>query len=88
MMELWGKLYSKNIIQCDYDVLTENPSHEIIKLISAINLPWEDAFLSPHKNKRSPKTASQLQVRKKIYSGSSNDWRKFERLLDGIFEEI
>jgi hypothetical protein len=34
------------------------------------------------------KTASQQQVRKKVYKGSSQAWRKYEPFLGGAFDEL
>ena len=49
---------------------------------------WDTACLSPHTNKRSVKTASQQQVRKKLYKGSSEAWRKYENQLNGLFAPL
>ena len=58
------------------------------KLIKYLELTWEDACLSPHKNKRSVRTASQQQVREKIYQGSSEAWRKYEPYINGAFDNL
>ena len=42
----------------------------------------------PEKNKRSVKTASQQQVRQKVYQGSSEAWRKYEPFLNGAFDGL
>ena len=34
------------------------------------------------------KTASSLQVREKVYKGSSEEWKKFEKYLDRAFDEL
>jgi hypothetical protein len=72
----------------DYDRLTVEQEAETRKLIEHIELDWEDACLSPQKNKRSVRTASQQQVREKVYTGSSDAWRKFEPYLNGLFDEL
>ena len=43
---------------------------------------------SPQKNKRIVRTASQQQVRQKVYQGSSEAWRKYEPYLDGAFNSL
>jgi hypothetical protein len=57
-------------------------------LIQHLNLEWEDACLSPQENKRAVRPASQQQVRKKVYQGSSQQWRQYEPFLDGAFDGI
>ena len=88
LMNFWKKKYGDFIYQLDYEELTGNQEKETRNLIEFTGLPWEDACLSPEKNKRSVRTASTQQVRKKVYKGSSEEWKKFEPLLNGAFNEI
>jgi hypothetical protein len=72
----------------DYDKLTEDQEPETRRLIEYLGLNWEDACLAPQNNKRSVRTASQQQVRQKVYKGSSQAWRKYEPFLDGVFDGL
>ena len=53
-----------------------------------LELQWEHGCLSPQSNQRSVRTASNQQVRKKVYQGSSQQWRKFEPYLNGAFDQL
>ena len=88
LMKFWDSKYSDEIYHLNYDNLTHEQEKETKKLINFLDIDWENACLSPHSNKRSVRTASQLQVRKKVYKGSSDAWRKFEPYLDGVFDEL
>ncbi len=88
LMTFWNQTYGDRIIEVDYDALTNDHDTEIRKLISYLNLDWQDACLSPHANSRMVKTASNLQVRKSIYKNSSKEWLKFKPFLDGAFDEL
>jgi len=88
LMDFWDQQYSDQIYHLDYDKLTVEQEPETRKLIEYLELGWEDDCLSPHKNKRSVRTASQQQVREKVYTGSSQVWRKFEPYLNGVFDEF
>ena len=88
LMTFWYAHYGDRIYQLDYDQLTVKQEEETIKLIDHIGLDWESVCLSPHKNKRGVHTASQQQVRKEVYTGSSNQWRKFEPFLGGVFDGL
>ena len=88
LMNFWKKQYGNLIYQLDYEKLTNNQEEETRNLIEYTGLPWEDGCLSPEKNKRSVRTASNQQVRKKVYKGSSEEWKKFETLLNGAFNEL
>jgi len=88
LMHFWSQSYSDRIYNLDYDKLTENQTSETRRLIEYLGLNWEDACLAPQNNKRSVRTASQQQVRQKVYKGSSQAWRKYEPFLDGVFNEL
>ena len=88
LMHFWSQSYSDRIYNLDYDKLTENQEPETRRLIEYLELNWQDACLAPQKNKRSVKTASQHQVRQKVYQGSSQAWRKYEPFLNGVFDGL
>jgi len=88
LMHFWNQSYSDHIYNLDYDRLTEDQEPETRRLIECLELNWEDACLAPQNNKRSVKTASQQQVRQKVYKGSSEAWRKYEPFLDGVFDGL
>lgn len=88
LMQLWDKQYGHAIYHLDYDTLIAKQEAEIRKLIEYLELDWESDCLYPQDNKRSVNTASQQQVRKKIYTGSSQAWRQFEPYLNGVFDEL
>jgi tetratricopeptide (TPR) repeat protein len=88
LMQFWSQSYGDRIYNLDYDKLTEDQEPETRRLIERLGLKWEDACLAPQNNKRSVRTASQQQVRQKVYKGSSQAWRKYEPFLDGAFDEL
>ena len=88
LMLFWGKHYPGKIYHLDYEQLTTDQEFETKELIQYLGVNWEDACLYPEENKRYVKTASSLQVRKKVYKGSSGQWRKFEKYLNGAFDPL
>ena len=88
LMKLWQSNYGDRIYNLNYETLTTNQEKETRQLIEHLNLNWEDACLSPHLNKRSVRTASEQQVRQKVYQGSSEAWRKYEPYLNGAFDGL
>ena len=88
LMEFWIGHYGDRIYNLNYDNLTINQEDETLRLIQYLGLKWEDDCLSPQHNKRSVRTASQQQVRQKVYQGSSQQWRKFESYLNGVFDQL
>jgi tetratricopeptide (TPR) repeat protein len=88
LMDFWSQMYGNRIYDCNYDGLTENQEAETRSLINYLDLNWEKACLAPQDNKRSVKTASQGQVRHKVYKGSSEAWRKYASFLGDCFNQL
>ena len=82
-MSFWHGAIETRIYNLCYEDLTLNQDEATGKLIHALGLEWEDACLSPEDNARSIATASNLQVRKKIYTGSSERWKHYRPFLSG-----
>ena len=81
IMNEYKKKYGEIIYEYNYEKLVENPSLEIPKIINWLGWEMNNAYLSPHKNKRNVFTASSSQVRQKIYSSSIGIWREYKQLL-------
>ena len=88
LMKFWNKHYPGQIYQFDYDRLTNDQVTETKQLIDYLQLDWSGSLLSPENNERIILTASSQQVRKKIYKGSSHEWRKFDFCLNGLFDQL
>ena len=87
-MKLWQSQYGDRLYNLSYEKLTTNQESETRKLIEHLELNWEETCLSPHKNKRSVRTASQQQVRQKVFQGSSEAWRKYEVHINDAFDSL
>ena len=87
-MEFWGNELNHQVYNLDYELLTDSQESETRKLIDFIGLDWDENCLYPEGNTRSISTASSVQVRKKVYTGSSDQWKTYEPFLDGAFEGL
>ena len=88
LMAFWKTKLSDRIYELDYEKLTLYQEKEIRQLIEFLDLEWDEKCLSPQNNSRSVNTASSLQVRNKIYQGSSEQWKKYEPYLNGAFDSL
>ena len=57
-------------------------------MLNFCDLVWEDNCLNFHENNRSLKTASNVQVRSKIYNSSIGLWKKYEKYLKVYFDKL
>ena len=69
-------------------MLVSDQERETKQLIKYLGLEWEEDCLSPEKNTGNVYTASNVQVRKKVYKGSSEQWEKFKPFLGGLLDNI
>ena len=88
LINFWKKLFNNKIYDVDYETLTINHEDEIKKLIKYLDLNWEEECLYPEKNKRAVTTASNKQIRDKIFKGSSQKWKNYKPFLDGALDSL
>jgi hypothetical protein len=88
LMEYWHQAFPNRIYDLDYEGLTEHQEEETRKLIGHLKLRWDDACLSPQDNKRGVATASNAQVRQKVYQGSSDKWKRYRPYLNGALDHF
>jgi tetratricopeptide (TPR) repeat protein len=88
LMDFWHQLFPDRIYDMCYEDLTTNQEEETRKLLEYCELEWDDNCLSFHKNKRAVKTASAIQVREKMYQGSSEAWKKYEIHLKPLIKAL
>jgi len=88
LMQFWNNILKDKIYKVDYEALTINHEDEIRKLIEYLGLNLEEACLSPEENDRNVSTASNIQIRNKIFKGSSQKWKKYKPFLKGALDSL
>ena len=81
LMRVWHSLLPDDIYQLNYEQLTQNQEDETRALLAFCDLAWAPQCLEFHKTERAVQTASAVQVRQKLYQGSSDAWRHYEQYL-------
>lgn len=88
LMAFWEDRFGDRIVHVDYAALTEDPEATTARTIAALGLTAQSDLTAVEKSSRSVHTASALQVRQGIYTGSSEAWRRYEpwlgEILDGL----
>ena len=64
-----------------HEAMLDDPEIEIRALLDYIGLPFEEACLNFHENKRAVRTASSEQVRRPINRDGVGQWKPYERYL-------
>jgi len=88
LMSFWHQEFPNKIYDICYEELTTNQKEETKKLLEYCDLEWDHNCLNFHTNKRTVRTTSSLQVRKKMYQGSSQAWKKHEAYLQPLIKTL
>ena len=88
LMLFWKSKFQDRIFTLDYDAFTEEPEILGSNLFDFLQLSWKQEYLDEKRNDRPVKTASQLQVKKGIYKGSSQVWKNFEPFIGKAFQPL
>ncbi len=82
LMNHWRKVLPPDIFfEVPYDALVEDQEGWSRKIIEFLRLPWDDRCLEFYKTKRQVGTASNWQVRQKIYKTSKERWRNYKKYI-------
>jgi hypothetical protein len=85
LMDHWRRvLAADRLVEVQYEDLVADPEPHSRRLIAACGLEWDDACLSPDKNRRQVTTASLWQARQPIYKSSVERWRRYEPWLGDL----
>jgi tetratricopeptide (TPR) repeat protein len=88
LMVFWGQLFPNKIYDICYEDLTADQEMETRKLLEYCELEWDESCLNFHTSKKAVKTTSAMQVRQKIYQGSSEVWKKYEAYLQPLIKGL
>jgi len=88
LMAFWDERYPGRIHELGYEALTENQAEVTRRLLDFCGLPWEDRCMAFEKSDRTVRTSSAVQVRKHLYTGSSEAWRPYARHLRVLTDRL
>lgn len=88
LMDFWNRSFGHRIYDLYYEQMTENQEEETRRMIDYLGLPWAASCLAPQNNLGAVKTASFEQVRRRVYQGSSERWRRYEPFLNGVLDNL
>lgn len=84
LMDYWRDTLPGFVYDQSYEDLVGSQKEQVSKLLQHCGLQWDDACLDFHKTRRKIKTASNVQVRRPIYSDSVKLWRRYEKHLEPL----
>jgi tetratricopeptide (TPR) repeat protein len=85
-MKHWHKVLPGKVLDVHYEETVTDFETQVRRILAHCGLPFEEACLRFHENRRPVKTASSEQVRRPIYTDALGHWRHFEPYL-GMWQE-
>ena len=80
----WKQILGERFIEVRYEDVVTNQESETRDLLHRLGLPFEAQCLDFEKNSAPSTTASSVQVRGKVHTGSVQKWRRFETQLEPL----
>jgi tetratricopeptide (TPR) repeat protein len=88
LMNVWRERFPGRFLDIAYeDVVSDLDTHARV-LIDYLELPWEDACLSFHRQGAAVTTASAVQVREPVHTRSIGRWRRYEAQLQPMRQTL
>ena len=84
----WRELLGDRLIEVQYEELVVDQEVQTRRVLDALGLDFEEACLDFEKNVAPSATASSVQVRQKMHSGSVDRWRCYETQLQPLREYL
>lgn len=88
VMRHWNAVLNLDILELRLEDLVADPETHARRLIAHVELPWDDACLRFHENKRLVFTPSADQVRRPIFSAGVGRWKNYDRHLAPLREAL
>lgn len=81
IMDHWDKELPGKILRVQYEDVVDDLETQVRRILDYCGLPFEQACIDFHKNKRAVRTPSSEQVRQPIYKSGLEQWRNYEEQL-------
>jgi hypothetical protein len=88
MRKHWLRLLGDRLIEVEYESLVTDQEQQTRILLDRLGLEFEPACLEFDRNQAPSTTASSVQIRQKVHSGSVNRWSRFSRQLQPLKEYL
>jgi tetratricopeptide (TPR) repeat protein len=86
LMRHWEQVLPGKVLTVHYEDTVLDLEGQVRRILEHCGLPFEEACLRYHENRRTVRTASSEQVRRPIYTEALGTWRRYEKHL-GLWQE-
>ena len=87
-MNHWDNVLPNKILRVNNEDVIDDLEGQVRRILSFLELPFEDACVSFHKTERSVRTASSEQVRQPINKKGMGRWKPYAKHLKPLINSI
>jgi len=84
LMDHWDNVLPGKILRVQYEDVVADLETQVRRILDHCGLPFEQACIDFHQNKRAVRTPSSEQVRQPIYKSGLEQWRHYESHLEPL----
>jgi tetratricopeptide (TPR) repeat protein len=84
IMDHWDKALPGKILRVQYEDVVADLETQVRRILDYCGLPFEQACIDFHRNKRAVRTPSSEQVRQPIYQSGLEQWRNYESHIEPL----
>jgi tetratricopeptide (TPR) repeat protein len=84
----WREVLGERLVEVQYEDLVSDQEAQTRQLLDRLGLEFEDACLTFEKNAAPSATASSVQVREKVHTGSVHRWKKYQEQLEPLRAQL
>jgi tetratricopeptide (TPR) repeat protein len=88
IMDHWDKALPGKILRVQYEDVVADLDTQVRRILDYCGLPFEQACIDFHSNKRAVRTPSSEQVRQPIYQSGLEQWRNYESHLGPLKQAL
>ena len=70
------------ILQLKYETLVAEPREQVHRMLDFLELEWKEQCMKFNQSQRTTLTASNQQVKEKIYRSSAGRWKNYAKAFD------
>lgn len=88
IMQHWREVLPAPVFEIKYEDLVVDQDTWSHKLLEFVGVDWDEQVMDFHKTERAVRTASVTQVRQPIYQTSKQKWRRYEKYLQPLLDNL
>jgi hypothetical protein len=88
MMDHWDQVLPGKVLHVQYEDVVADLGAQVRRILTFLELPFEDSCVNFHDTERAVRTASSEQVRQPIYTSGIGYWRHYENQLQELQEVL